>query len=74
LLPPNVDLGYHRWSRDGRFLYFTPQVGNKVGVYRVPVQGGKEELVVDYPHGLFCFYTIDGSFTHYGVSFLLAPR
>lgn len=50
-LPPKTVLGYHNWSHDGRFLYFMTSVSDKRGVYRVPAQGGKEELVFDFPEG-----------------------
>ena len=49
LLPPNVVIDFHTWSHDGKFLYFCATVGDKIGVYRIPVDGGKEELVFDFP-------------------------
>jgi DNA-binding winged helix-turn-helix (wHTH) protein/Tol biopolymer transport system component len=37
---------WHTWSRDGRFIYFQ-SVQDHPGVFRIPVQGGKPEMVVD---------------------------
>ena len=34
-----------RWSRDGRWLYFTVQSRGSVGLYRVPASGGAAERV-----------------------------
>jgi len=36
----------HVWSRDGRFIYFE-SVSDPKGVFRIPLKGGKPELVVD---------------------------
>jgi len=38
---------WHAWSRDGRFIYFESIRQGQPGVFRVPVQGGKPEMVVD---------------------------
>lgn len=44
----STPIGYHHWSHDGRFLYFTRWTGEGVrAVYRIGVPGGQEELVVD---------------------------
>ena len=45
------DIGFHNWSHDGRFIYFPCRIQGKVGVYRVSVPGGKEELVFNLPDG-----------------------
>ena len=37
---------WHVWSRDGRFIYFMMYQGHK-GVFRIPLKGGKPELVID---------------------------
>jgi Tol biopolymer transport system component/DNA-binding winged helix-turn-helix (wHTH) protein len=50
-LPPKALINYHNWSHDGRFLYFMKTVGNKDSIYRVPVQSGKEEFILELPEG-----------------------
>jgi len=46
----SMPIGYHHWSHDGRFLYFTRWTGGGVrAVYRVLVPRGKEELVFEPP-------------------------
>lgn len=37
---------WHPWSRDGRFIYLLSVEGDP-GIFRIPAQGGKPELVVD---------------------------
>jgi Tol biopolymer transport system component len=37
--------GWHAWSRDGRFIYFLSV--DYPGIFRIPAQGGKPEMVVD---------------------------
>jgi Tol biopolymer transport system component/DNA-binding winged helix-turn-helix (wHTH) protein len=39
--------GYPSWSSDSRFVYFFGSLSTGLGVYRVRVQGGNAELVVD---------------------------
>jgi Tol biopolymer transport system component len=36
----------HAWSRDGRFIYVESTLDHP-GIYRIPAQGGKPEMVVD---------------------------
>jgi DNA-binding winged helix-turn-helix (wHTH) protein/Tol biopolymer transport system component len=38
---------WNAWSRDGRFIYFISMMKGHPGVFRIPVQGGKPEMVVD---------------------------
>jgi len=46
----STPIGYHHWSHDGRFLYFTRWAAGGVrAVYRAQVPGGKEELVLHPP-------------------------
>jgi Tol biopolymer transport system component len=45
-LGTGVAAGWHSWSRDGRFIYFLSVEGDP-GIFRIPAQGGKPELVVD---------------------------
>ena len=40
-------VGWHDRSRDGRFIYFESTREGHTGVFRIPVQGGKLEMVVD---------------------------
>jgi hypothetical protein len=37
------NIGYPAWSGDSRFLYFV----QGSGIFRIPVTGGREELVAD---------------------------
>jgi len=39
--------GAPRWSRDGRYLYFTVQERGSVHLYRMPAGGGSTEKVID---------------------------
>jgi len=48
-LPQKGDNAFHNWSHDGRFIYFVHWSQDKGGVCRVPVQGGKRELVFELP-------------------------
>jgi Tol biopolymer transport system component/DNA-binding winged helix-turn-helix (wHTH) protein len=45
------NIGCHYWSHDSRFIYFLSWIQDKAGVYRVPVSGGRAELVFDIPEG-----------------------
>jgi Tol biopolymer transport system component/DNA-binding winged helix-turn-helix (wHTH) protein len=45
------DLGFLNWSHDGQFIYFVYWNKENIGVYRVSIQGGKTELVFDFPQG-----------------------
>ena len=45
-------LGYHNWSHDGRFIYFVRWDPEHVGIYRISLQGGEEELIFDIPKSL----------------------
>ena len=47
VLPIGAKAEWHAWSRDGRFIYFTSLMMDHPGVFRLPVQGGKPEMVVD---------------------------
>jgi len=40
------DAYFHAWSRDSRFIYFESEQ-SQTGVFRIPVNGGKPELVLD---------------------------
>jgi eukaryotic-like serine/threonine-protein kinase len=42
----NERAGYARWSRNGHFLYYM-RYANNPAVLRIPVSGGKPELIVD---------------------------
>jgi WD40 repeat protein len=68
-LPPKGSFGFHNWSHDSRFLYFLSWIKDKVGVYRVAAQGGKEELVLDLSED----YQIFSSTGYYGIWFSLDP-
>jgi len=69
VLPLKGDVAFHNWSHDGRFLYFLFWIKGKVGVYRLAVQGGKEELVADLPED---FQTLQST-GYYGMWFGLDP-
>lgn len=49
VLAQDGEVGFLNWSQDGRFIYFQCWTKDNVGVYRVPFQGGKAELVFDLP-------------------------
>lgn len=46
VLDTGMQAEWHTWSRDGRFIYFLSVPGHP-GVFRIPAQGGKPEMVVD---------------------------
>lgn len=48
-LPQNGGVGYHNWSHDGQFIYFNCYTEGKLRVYRVPVRGSREEMILELP-------------------------
>jgi Tol biopolymer transport system component len=63
VLGTEMEADWHAWSRDGRFIYFLSVEGNP-GIFRIPAQGGKPEMVVDLKGfrstGTFAWYfTLD---------------
>jgi len=46
VLQTGTQAEWHTWSRDCRFIYFESEQGHP-GVFRIRVQGGKPEMVVD---------------------------
>ena len=45
-LPQNGLVDSPEWSKDGKFIYFRRPRGD-VGIFRIPINGGKPEKVVD---------------------------
>jgi len=43
---PNGPIDYPQFSRDGKFIYFLHERGDR-GVFRIPVKGGDAERVAD---------------------------
>jgi Tol biopolymer transport system component/DNA-binding winged helix-turn-helix (wHTH) protein len=60
VLPIEARAEWDAWSRDGRFIYFASDMQGHPGVFRIRVQGGKPEIVVDLKGfrstGLFTAY------------------
>lgn len=49
LLTPNVPSYFHGWSPDGRWLAFVAERNNNFDIYRVSIDGGKEERLTSSP-------------------------
>jgi eukaryotic-like serine/threonine-protein kinase len=46
-LPLGMEMAFQEWSRDSQFMYFRQDWGDDRGIYRIRVQGGEEQKVVD---------------------------
>jgi TolB protein len=49
LVTPNIPSYFHSWSPDGRWLAFVGERGGNFDIYRVAVNGGKEERLTSSP-------------------------
>ncbi|MBX5439797.1 MAG: TolB family protein, partial [Thermoflavifilum sp.] len=49
LITPQGPSYLHGWSPDGKYLVYTAQRNGEFDIYRIPVQGGKEQRLTDAP-------------------------
>jgi Tol biopolymer transport system component/DNA-binding winged helix-turn-helix (wHTH) protein len=45
--PVPVGFGFNQWSHDGRYVYFWSEMLGSSAILRIPITGGKPELVAD---------------------------